>query len=71
MSSMNLGDGTAGGYNSIYGNNTSGGYYDIYNSSGIDNLPAENNYWGGGALTNKGGANSVTATPYLTQDPNK
>lgn len=64
---VNFGNATAGtqGNNSIFGNTG----FDIRNNSGIDNLTAENNFWGAGPATTDG-ANTVDAEPYLTVDPN-
>jgi hypothetical protein len=46
MSGINLGDGTLGGNNSIYNNSNGTAYFDINNASGINNLPAQYNWWG-------------------------
>ena len=74
MADINFGNTSTGGHNSIYGNNTSsGGYYDIDNSSGINDLPAEYNWWGqaGGPVAGQiGGPNSVDFTHPLSVNPN-
>lgn len=75
MSSINLGDGTAGtGYNSIYGNNGGLGHNQIENYSGINNLLAQYNWWGTATPTNAdvytGSPNTVDYSNYLASDPN-
>jgi len=72
-SNIILGDGTAGGYNSIYDNNAGdGGNFDIQNDSGVDDLPAQYNWWGQDPPVDSqfGGANTVDRTNPLSSDPN-
>lgn len=71
---VDLGGGPYGstGNNSIYGN-AGGGFFDINNNSGVDNLPAQNNWWGqaGGPIGGQiGGANTVDSSNPLAFDPN-
>lgn len=54
------------GQNSIFGNTTA----DLLNQGGVDNLKAENNYWGGGAANTTGSTNTVDDSPFLTTNPN-
>ena len=71
FSGINLGNGIAGGYNSIYGNNVSNaGYFDINNGSYINDLPAEYNWWGqaGGPVAGQiGGSYSVDSSHPLIE----
>lgn len=74
MSGINLGNGIAGGYNSIYGNNLSDGYFDLYNASGII-IPAQFNWWGqaGGPVLGQiynSGDSSVDSSNPLSSNPN-
>jgi len=69
LTNVSFGNATTGvgGYNSITGS----GDLAFRNNSGVDNVKAENNYWGGGAPgASVGGTNTVDATPFLTADPN-
>ncbi|MBP7088303.1 MAG: inverse autotransporter beta domain-containing protein [Candidatus Omnitrophica bacterium] len=73
VSDINLGNNAtgSGGYNAIYNNTTS----DIANGStslgatGIANLKAENNYWGGGEPNTTDSADTTDYNPYLTSNP--
>jgi hypothetical protein len=58
-----------GGSNSIYSNGDGRKTFNLTNNSGINKLPAQGNYWGGGA-GKFGGTNTVSAEPYLIADPN-
>lgn len=71
MSAINLGNGTTGGYNSLYGQDDY--QNDLYNGSGINNLSAEYNWWGqaGGPIANQiVGPDSVDSTHPLSANPN-
>jgi len=73
MSSVNLGDGSTGGNNSIYSNGDGVTYFDVKNSSGVNNLSAQYNWWGqaGGPLSSKiGGTNTVDSSNPLSSNPN-
>ena len=72
ISSMNVGNGTTGGSNSIYDNGDGITYFDIKNDSGVDDLPAQYNWWGTATpqASQFGGDNSVDYTNPLSSDPN-
>jgi hypothetical protein len=42
----------------------------VINNSNINKLPAQNNYWTGGATLEYSGTHTVSAEPHLTSDPN-
>ncbi len=71
MTGINLGDGTAGGSNSIYDNGDGVTYFDIRNDSGVNDLPAQNNWWGAAApdAAQFGGANTVDRSNPLSSPP--
>jgi hypothetical protein len=74
ISGINFGNGTAGGYNSIYNNNQSAnGFFDIDNNSGINGLLAEYNWWGrpDPQPGQFGGVNTVDYTYPLPLNPNR
>ena len=76
MTNVNLGNNAAGsaGYNSIYGNDTGDdpAYFDLANDTGVDDMKAENNWWGQATpdAAQFGGANTVDYNPSLSSNPN-
>jgi hypothetical protein len=75
MSNINLGNGTTGGYNTIYGNHTEGAaYYDLENQSG-QAVSAQYNWWGqatgpGAGQISNGAGSSTDSSHYLSSNPN-
>jgi hypothetical protein len=71
LTGINLGDGIAGGYNSIYDNKTALGlHYDFNNVYGA-NVNAQYNWWGQASGPAAGQTNGIVDTSnHLTSDPN-
>lgn len=65
MSGINLGNGTAGGNNSIYSNPT----YNLRNNAGITGLSAQYNWWGQDSDPGSTISGSVTYEPWLSSAP--
>lgn len=75
MSNIRFGDGTIGGYNSIYNNNVAAaGYFDFDNQSG-QAISAQYNWWGqatgpAAGQINNGAGSSTDSSNYLSSNPN-
>ncbi|MFC1804238.1 right-handed parallel beta-helix repeat-containing protein [Candidatus Omnitrophota bacterium] len=71
ISGINLGNGSAGGNNSLYDNGDGSTYFDINNDSGIDLLSAQYNWWGQAEPDSDqfGGDNTVDYTQPLASAP--
>lgn len=75
MNNINLGNGTTGGYNSVYNNNQGGGAnFDFNNQSGKA-ISAQYNWWGqstgpAAGQINNGAGSSTNSSNYLSSNPN-
>ncbi|MFA6320284.1 MAG: inverse autotransporter beta domain-containing protein [Candidatus Omnitrophota bacterium] len=75
ITGINFGDGTAGGYNSIYNNNqAAGSYYDFENQTG-NAVYAQYNWWGqatgpGAGQIYNSATSSTNSSNYLSSNPN-